>query len=90
MSVLYHLVMELQLQVHVGQEFSRCELEIPGPKIVLPRIAATTRDRGFTRESLYSRHNGMTCPKPSSSSGLVYSSYQLQPDARKLRLRVPL
>ena len=27
MSVLYHLVMELQLQVHVGQEFSRCELQ---------------------------------------------------------------
>ena len=43
-----------------------------GPMIVLPGIAAKTLDRGVTRESVYSLHNGMICPKPSSSSGLVF------------------
>ena len=39
--------------------------------IVPPRIAAKTLDCGFTRESVYSPHNGMICPKPSSSSSRV-------------------
>ena len=42
-----------------------------GPTIVSPRIAAYALDCGFTRESMYSRHNGMVSHKPSSSSSLV-------------------
>ena len=43
-----------------------------GPIIVPPGIAAKAVDYGFTRESVYSRHNEMSCPEPSSSSGLVF------------------
>ena len=42
-----------------------------GPVIVPPGIAAKTLDRELTRESVYSLHFGMICPKPSSSSDLV-------------------
>ena len=42
-----------------------------GPTIVSPGMAAYAVDCGFSRESVYSLHNEMTSPKPSSSSGLV-------------------
>ena len=42
-----------------------------GPMIVPPGIAANALGCAFTRESVISRHGGMICPKPSSSSGRV-------------------
>ena len=42
-----------------------------GPIIVPPGIAEKALDNGFSRESVYSRHNGMICPKPSSSSSRI-------------------
>ena len=44
-----------------------------GPITVLPGIAAKTLDWGFAWESVYSRHDGTSCPKPSSSSGRVWN-----------------
>ena len=84
MSVLYHCVMELQFQVHIGQDSSRSELT--GPIIVPPGFAAKALDCGFTKESVYSRQ-----PKT-----VVFcqvwscSSYQLKPGARTVRVRQPL
>ena len=43
--------------------------------MVPPAIAAKALDCGFTRESMYSRHNGMICPKPSSSVRLSFAAH---------------
>ena len=79
MSVLFHLVMELQFQVHIVQNFHDLNFS-DWSNNRSSRNCCKVCGLDFTRENNYFLHTGINCPKPSSSGRVLW----LIPDANPM------